>query len=157
MYFLHTFILGLEPRNTMLQLFLWYSYLWLVIYSRLILISLQTIPYHVYSFPQYKFSILIDMFHLVSRLYILSIIRCNFDTVHYALFETYAFQNYTSSSSLSPNGSHKSSCIVSRIWYSANPTYIIYFQYTMHFILPFEWSHRLRRLTYSRIKYKFRT
>nr|DAE46211.1 MAG TPA: hypothetical protein [Caudoviricetes sp.] len=52
---------------------------------------MQTTPSHVCNFPQYKFSVLLDMFHLVSRSYIFSIIRYNSDTVHYALLETYAF------------------------------------------------------------------
>nr|DAH55012.1 MAG TPA: hypothetical protein [Caudoviricetes sp.] len=49
----------------------------------------------------------------------LSIITYNSDTVHYALFGTYAFlitlhlfKVYSASSSLSPDGSHKSSCVI---------------------------------------------
>nr|DAO24021.1 MAG TPA: hypothetical protein [Caudoviricetes sp.] len=49
----------------------------------------------------------------------LSIITYNSDTVHYALFGTYAFlitlhlsKVYSASSSLSPDGSHKSSCAI---------------------------------------------
>nr|DAE31662.1 MAG TPA: hypothetical protein [virus sp. ctBM815] len=41
-----------------------------------------------------------------------SIITYNSDTVHYALLGTYAFLDYTASSSLSPDGSHKSSCVI---------------------------------------------
>nr|DAT57383.1 MAG TPA: hypothetical protein [Caudoviricetes sp.] len=44
----------------------------------------------------------------------LSIITYNSDTVHYALLGTYAFLDYTASSSLSPDGSHKSSCVIYR-------------------------------------------
>ena len=49
----------------------------------------------------------------------LSIITYNSDTVHYALLGTYAFiitlhlfKVYSASSSLSPDGSHKSSCAI---------------------------------------------
>nr|DAG33154.1 MAG TPA: hypothetical protein [Caudoviricetes sp.] len=45
---------------------------------------MQTVPYHVYILPQCKF--FVSMFQLVLRLYILSIIECNYDTIIILLF-----------------------------------------------------------------------
>ena len=82
--FFHTFILDLASRNTILQLTDLILHTYFGSTSRRTPISLQTVPYHVYILPQCKF--FVSMFQLVLRLYILSIIECNYDTTIILLF-----------------------------------------------------------------------
>ena len=94
--------------------------------SRRTPISLQTMPYHVHILPQCKF--FVSMFHLVSRSYIYSIIKCNSDTLSFcSSWGLCVFMNNPP-----PNGSRGQ-----RSWYTLSPlTYC--FSRNMYFILPFE-------------------